>query len=147
MHNFQLKNSKMNTCHLKKRWFLNEKNSCWRKPSDTKSSHMGRSEQIICICCFQLHQNRCYKEKAYGNLCLKRKNKCLSLEDKWRQTILYLTKGRSRKKFEKFEQTTPFKKKKDGGFPGDAVVENLPANAGHTGLSPGLGRSHMPRSN
>ena len=33
------------------------------------------------------------------------------------------------------------------GFPGGAVVENLPANAGHTGLSPGLGRSHMPRSN
>ena len=33
------------------------------------------------------------------------------------------------------------------GFPGGAVVENLPANAGHTGSSPGLGRSHMPRSN
>ena len=32
-------------------------------------------------------------------------------------------------------------------FPGGAVVENLPANAGHTGSSPGLGRSHMPRSN
>ena len=34
-----------------------------------------------------------------------------------------------------------------GGFPGGAVVENLPANAGHKGSSPGLGRSHMPRSN
>ena len=34
-----------------------------------------------------------------------------------------------------------------GGFPGGAVVKNLPANAGDTGLSPGLGRSHMPRSN
>ena len=34
-----------------------------------------------------------------------------------------------------------------GGFPGGAVVENLPANAGGTGSSPGLGRSHMPRSN
>ena len=32
------------------------------------------------------------------------------------------------------------------GFPGGAVVENLPANAGDMGLSPGLGRSHMPRS-
>ena len=32
-------------------------------------------------------------------------------------------------------------------FPGGAVVENLPANAGDTGSSPGLGRSHMPRSN
>ena len=27
------------------------------------------------------------------------------------------------------------------GFPGGAVVENLPANAGDTGSSPGLGRS------
>ena len=25
------------------------------------------------------------------------------------------------------------------------MVESLPANAGDTGLSPGLGRSHMPR--
>ena len=33
------------------------------------------------------------------------------------------------------------------GFPGGAVVENLPANAGDTGSCPGLGRSHMPRSN
>ena len=33
------------------------------------------------------------------------------------------------------------------GFPGGAVVENLPANAGDMGSSPGLGRSHMPRSN
>ena len=37
--------------------------------------------------------------------------------------------------------------KENGGFPGGAVVENLPANAGDTGSSPGLGRSHMPRSN
>ena len=27
------------------------------------------------------------------------------------------------------------------------MVENLPANAGDTGTSPGLGGSHMPRSN
>ena len=33
------------------------------------------------------------------------------------------------------------------GFPGGAVVENPPANAGDTGSSPDLGRSHMPRSN
>ena len=32
------------------------------------------------------------------------------------------------------------------GFPGGAVVDSLPANAGDTGSSPGLGRSHMPRS-
>ena len=33
------------------------------------------------------------------------------------------------------------------GFLGGAVVKNLPANAGDTDSSPGLGRSHMPRSN
>ncbi len=33
------------------------------------------------------------------------------------------------------------------GFPGGAVVENLPANAWDTGSSPGLGRSHMLQSN
>ena len=33
------------------------------------------------------------------------------------------------------------------GFPGGAVVENLPANAGDVGSSPGLGGSHVPRSN
>ena len=33
------------------------------------------------------------------------------------------------------------------GFPGGAVVKNLPANAGHTGSIPGPGRSHVPQSN
>ena len=33
------------------------------------------------------------------------------------------------------------------GFPDGAVVENLPANAGDMGSSPGLGGSCMPRSN
>ena len=32
------------------------------------------------------------------------------------------------------------------GLPWWRSVENLPANAGDTGSSPGLGRSHMPRS-
>ena len=32
-------------------------------------------------------------------------------------------------------------------FPGGTVVRNPPANAGDTGLSPGPGRSHRPRSN
>ena len=39
------------------------------------------------------------------------------------------------------------KNARNRGFPGGAVVENLPANAGDTGSSPGLGRSHMPWSN
>ena len=32
------------------------------------------------------------------------------------------------------------------GFPGGAVVESPPADAGDTGSCPSLGRSHMPRS-
>ena len=32
-------------------------------------------------------------------------------------------------------------------FPGGTVAKNLPANAGDTGSSPGLGRSHMLQSN
>ena len=39
------------------------------------------------------------------------------------------------------------KKKIFRGFPGGAVVKNLPANAGDMGSIPGPGRSHMPRSN
>ena len=33
------------------------------------------------------------------------------------------------------------------GFPGGAVVKNLPVSAGNMGSSPGLGRSYMPGSN
>ena len=48
----------------------------------------------------------------------------------------------------KMKITTTIKKKKNmGDFPGGTVVKNPPANAGHTGSSPGPGRSHMPRSN
>ena len=32
-------------------------------------------------------------------------------------------------------------------FPGGIVVKEPPANAEDMGLSPGLGRSHMPQSN
>ena len=42
---------------------------------------------------------------------------------------------------------TQFKGVPTWGFPGGAVVGNLPANAGDMGSSPGLGGSHMPRSN
>ena len=38
-------------------------------------------------------------------------------------------------------------KKNFWGCPGGTVVKSPPANAGDTGSSPGLGRSHMPQSN
>ena len=46
-----------------------------------------------------------------------------------------------------FQRKKKLKKLDSWGFPGGAVVENLPANAGDTGSSPGLGRSHMPWGN
>ena len=45
------------------------------------------------------------------------------------------------------QQNYGFKNVHTLGFLGGAVVENLPANAGDTGLSPALGGSHMPRGN
>ena len=44
------------------------------------------------------------------------------------------------------KQSNPTLKTTREGFPGGAVVESLPANAGDTGSSPGLGGSHMPQS-
>ena len=38
------------------------------------------------------------------------------------------------------------KKISSWGFPGGAVVEGLPAGAGDAGSGPGLGGSHVPRS-
>ena len=44
-------------------------------------------------------------------------------------------------------QNTFFKKiDTSRDFPGSAVVKDPAANAGDTGSSPGLGRSHMPQS-
>ena len=40
-----------------------------------------------------------------------------------------------------------YKNNVDGGFPGGALVEDPPTNAGDMGSSFGPGRSHMPRSN
>ena len=66
-------------------------------------------------------------------------------------TFLYINDEKSEREIkETLPFTTATKKNKiprNRGFPGGAVVENLPANAGDTGSSPGLGRSHMPRSN
>ena len=57
-------------------------------------------------------------------------------------TYTYLQGRKSHRSFEWFAL---FKNITEG-FPGGAVVENLPANAGDTGSSPGLGGSHMPWS-
>ena len=66
---------------------------------------------------------------------------CCVQETHFRLRDTYRLKVRGWKKILQMEI-----KRKLGGFPGGAVVENLPGNAGDTGSSPGLGRSHMPRS-
>ena len=53
----------------------------------------------------------------------------LTLVEKPCKPILYLKRQRSK------------------DFPGGLVIENLPANAGDTSSTPGLGRFHMPWSN
>ena len=53
---------------------------------------------------------------------------------------------KAEKAFDKIQQTFIIKTL-NRAFPGGAVVKNPPANAGDMGLSPGLGRSHMPQSN
>ena len=47
----------------------------------------------------------------------------------------------------KFRVCLCFKNEITQGFPRGSVVKNPPANAGDTGLTPGLGRSHMQWSN
>ena len=54
--------------------------------------------------------------------------------------------GRKRGKGETQIHKTGVKRAQSGGFPGGAVVESPPADAGDTASCPGLGRSHMPRS-
>ena len=48
---------------------------------------------------------------------------------------------------ERFTNMNSFNIRMKTGFPGGAVVENPPANAGDTVSSPGPGRCHRPRSN
>ena len=66
-------------------------------------------------------------------------------------TVYQLYLKKTRRKFfytlKKYQWYFYIVKMNKPGFPGGAVVENLPANAGDTGSSPSLGRSHMPRSN
>ena len=60
---------------------------------------------------------------------------------------LSLVQGTSLQYFQTCRHPSFFSILKNGGFPGGTVVGSLPANAGNTGSSPGVGRSHMPRSN
>ena len=64
-------------------------------------------------------------------------NKSLYLEE--RQITLQISQNQAHLK--------PSQKYSLWDFPGGTVVDNLSANAGDTGSSPGLGRSHMPWSN
>ena len=55
----------------------------------------------------------------------------------------FINGGNSKKKKKKKKR----REKMSRDFSGGTVVKNLPANSGDMGLSPSLGRSHMPWSN
>ena len=64
------------------------------------------------------------------------------------EPLVYRNQGRAAKVVKvPYRWVTKAQERKTLGFPGGAVVKNPPANAGDMGSSPGLGRSHMPRSN
>ena len=70
------------------------------------------------------------------------------LEIKYIIEIKYLVKGVGEKvEYALKKNKIRMKGERGRNFPGGAVVRNPPANAGDTGSSPGLGRSHMPWSN
>ena len=66
----------------------------------------------------------------------------LSKSERERQISYDITYMRNLKK----NDTNELTEQKQRGFPGGSVVKNAPANAGDTGWSPGVGRSHMPQS-
>ena len=72
----------------------------------------------------------------------------LQFYEKESQTLFkqFLNDVINKEHVERKPKVSCLKNKQDLGFPGGAVVENLPANAGNTGSSPGLGGSHMPWS-
>ena len=61
--------------------------------------------------------------------------------------ILMLIHDLNKEPFSKVEMEVNVFKVIKWGFPVGTVGKNLPANAGDTGSSPGLGRSHMLQSN
>ena len=61
--------------------------------------------------------------------------------------ISFYPPNNTKKRIFILQLTEGLRKLDNWGFLGGAVVKNPPANAGDTGSSPGLGRSHMPWSN
>ena len=77
-------------------------------------------------------------ETLYFSYHVCKKFKYLVLINSRKQVLSYISKN----------NLTIFIKIKNAlGFPGGAVVKNPPANAGYMSSSPGLGRSHILRSN
>ena len=59
------------------------------------------------------------------------------------EIFIYMYFGKNKESIKKKVK----KKKRERDFPGIAMVGNLSGNAGHMGLIPGPGRSHITQSN
>ena len=66
-------------------------------------------------------------------------------EKKW--VFLFVFKKRIKKTLVSDHMLKSIKTIPVVGFSGGPVVKNPLANAGHTGMNPGLGRAHMSRGN
>ena len=69
-----------------------------------------------------------------------RRGGCLQAEDSL--GVMETVRGEERRN----KVQEKLKSERIRGFPGGAVVKNVPANAEDMGSSPGPGRSHMPQS-
>ena len=124
-------------------------------PWSWTSSHRDCEKYIYVLFCYSCsnrlrHQTHLKQAQVSRNSVPNRKANCIT----WNQVSCKcmfqfsfthtVTWNRNNHGWRK--QARPLILRNSWGFPGGAVVENLPANAGDTGSSPGLGGSHMPRS-
>ena len=84
----------------------------------------------------------------YNGISAIKKNEIMPFSATWMDLEIIILSEVSQAEKDKYHMISLHmeSKKMIQGFPGGAVVKNLPANAGDTGLSPGPGRSHMPQS-